>query len=1765
METLKKETVKNIAYRHRRAVDIYEFISRETQYKKDIFFNFTTVLDRAKELYASDLNMLETKVTQTLADCSNKYIKLCDTIDEILWEQALIIEKEFVEPIRRMDRTTIDRVIEDMDIMVSRVQHLVREHTSSPDNFTRLRYTMLMDDLRIRTELLNSTLRNLNVIKASFSLGVPLSHFSFSKDQEKRMRWSSSRVMPKKLLRKAFSSEYKSSMRSSIENISSSLSRMMEIVEKTFETKDNNIQQLEVSLDQYCSTSTGVLRSVKISTGLQVQGLENRRAFPTGNQSCPATFILKPYWGLFRRRLCESACALASANGHFSKLGKALIDYLAHLNASNFDIAELVLGDKFLSATSNLVSVSHEMRDNINELYGLLNNVVDCLDNNLKRITADEALSDLLEVISASIGVSVANLSRDISVGIYDIQKSFMRREESNEASLRLLELSNTIMAEYRKFTQSTTMDITFYRRNFIYLDIFFGDISYTVMEQQKVYRGYDLFSDIGGSMGLLSLGKFQGPKVPLRSTGVRFPWCHFNDVFLIFFHNLKRSNNNRAAKTNSRPRGSIFPPPAPEASANLNPPLLFITISTHMATKGSFVQVRQTSSAEVTEEGGRGMEGRVRASSDLTITVDFPMAVPHQGELTKSSCIDFDKDMKSFENSKIETPAQQSKVVPIMQKMVEYCNKFSRDTSFHGLNNVCARNVTIFRRLFWILVIITCMIVLGVIVRERIIYFNSNPSTINVVREYDKSILFPAVTICNENQYSISKAFNLQLNQVLMTLLTHDTSREMNEEHANIRMNELNVMLGNDIENMLLSCQWHEGGACGPSNFTEIITDGGLCYTFNGKLNATALDVHNIGSEKGVRFLINTEEYERMPLSSMSSGIRILVHEQGEYPLVRQLGQSVSPGNHAFISLQLNKEIRLGPPYDDCDNGNLRFIPNNYHYTLPACQTECYFAHTLSQCGCSDFFIPANYSACTLSQYVKCLRNVQRQYPIIENIICDCHTPCKSKYIQAGYSYGALSELAIETLKPETIKRIQGRYRKAVDIYQYISRETQYKKRIFLNFTTALDRAKQLYASDLNMLETKVTQTLANCSKKCCKLFENIHAILKEQALIVRKEFFDPVKKMDRTTIDRVIDDMFMITARVQKLVLDHTSRHTSDTRLRYIVLMDDLRSRAKLLDATLRNLNTIKDSFSLGNPMSNYNVSRAQARRIYLNDSMVMPKKLLRKAMANENVSIMRSSIENISSSLSRMMGIVEKTFETKDNNIQQLEEVVREFTDHCNSYVSAKEKFFDETVEWPLRVLEQKGVTYRESKLSRDFHFKAIVRAVQKETVRIGLSLASANGYFSKLGQALGDYMDNFNVSNFEIADMVLGDRFVSAASNLAAVSHEMRDNINDLYGLLNNVIECQDDNLKMVVADEALSDLLEVISSDIGVSVTNLSRDISVGIYDIQKSFMRRQESNEVSLRLLELSNTIRAEYRKFTESTKMDLAFYRRNFLYLDIFFGDISFTMMQQQKVYRGYDLFSDIGGSMGLLMATKSSFVQVRQTSSAQVKEEGGRGIEGRVTASSDLTITVDFPLAMSHPVDFPKSSSADPARSTKSFDNLVTEIPPKQLKLLPAMKKVVESCDKFSQDATFHGMNNVCARNVTIFRKYSGLSCTRAHRPTSIVKPITMNVEREYEKSIPFPAVTICNENQYRLTGSYDAPDHTTHLITRLAGSYDAPDHTTHRIIRRTDHTTHRIIRRTGSYDAPDHTTHRMIRLTGSYDALDHKTYRIIRLTGS
>lgn len=62
--------------------------------------------------------------------------------------------------------------------------------------------------------------------------------------------------------------------------------------------------------------------------------------------------------------------------------------------------------------------------------------------------------------------------------------------------------------------------------------------------------------------------------------------------------------------------------------------------------------------------------------------------------------------------------------------------------------------HITFPYRIFWLLVILCCLGVLIYQIVDRVRYFTSNPVTVNVQVNYNSTLVFPAVTICNQNAF---------------------------------------------------------------------------------------------------------------------------------------------------------------------------------------------------------------------------------------------------------------------------------------------------------------------------------------------------------------------------------------------------------------------------------------------------------------------------------------------------------------------------------------------------------------------------------------------------------------------------------------------------------------------------------------------------------------------------------------------------------------------------------------------------------------------------------------------------------------------------------------------------------------------------------------------------------------------------------------------------------------------------------------------------
>jgi len=87
-----------------------------------------------------------------------------------------------------------------------------------------------------------------------------------------------------------------------------------------------------------------------------------------------------------------------------------------------------------------------------------------------------------------------------------------------------------------------------------------------------------------------------------------------------------------------------------------------------------------------------------------------------------------------------------------------------------------------------------------------------------------------------------------------------------------------------------------------------------GLCYTFNsGAPGHPLLDVTSSGITQALSLMIDVQPNEYYgPFSYEGTGLKVLLHDQNEWPEIENLGMDVTPGYNTNIRIQRSKVIML-------------------------------------------------------------------------------------------------------------------------------------------------------------------------------------------------------------------------------------------------------------------------------------------------------------------------------------------------------------------------------------------------------------------------------------------------------------------------------------------------------------------------------------------------------------------------------------------------------------------------------------------------------------------------------------------------------------------------------------------------------------------------------------------------------------------------------------------------------------------------------------
>uniref|UniRef100_A0A2I3HAT9 Acid sensing ion channel subunit 1 n=1 Tax=Nomascus leucogenys TaxID=61853 RepID=A0A2I3HAT9_NOMLE len=212
----------------------------------------------------------------------------------------------------------------------------------------------------------------------------------------------------------------------------------------------------------------------------------------------------------------------------------------------------------------------------------------------------------------------------------------------------------------------------------------------------------------------------------------------------------------------------------------------------------------------------------------------------------------------------------------------------FASSSTLHGLAHIFSYERLSLKRALWALCFLGSLAVLLCVCTERVQYYFHYHHVTKLDEVAASQLTFPAVTLCNLNEFRFSQVSKNDLYHAgeLLALLNNryeipDTQMadekqlEILQDKANFRsfkpkpfnMREFYDRAGHDIRDMLLSCHFR-GEVCSAEDFKVVFTRYGKCYTFNsGRDGRPRLKTMKGGTGNGLEIMLDIQQDEYLPV----------------------------------------------------------------------------------------------------------------------------------------------------------------------------------------------------------------------------------------------------------------------------------------------------------------------------------------------------------------------------------------------------------------------------------------------------------------------------------------------------------------------------------------------------------------------------------------------------------------------------------------------------------------------------------------------------------------------------------------------------------------------------------------------------------------------------------------------------------------------------------------------------------------------------------
>ncbi|XP_061198273.1 uncharacterized protein LOC133206334 [Saccostrea echinata] len=848
----------------------------------------------------------------------------------------------------------------------------------------------------------------------------------------------------------------------------------------------------------------------------------------------------------------------------------------------------------------------------------------------------------------------------------------------------------------------------------------------------------------------------------------------------------------------------------------------------------------------------------------------------------------------------------------------------FVSSTTLHGIRFIFYHETYILRRLLWTLLMLFCITLMSYQIIDRILYLHSNPVNVNVKINYNQSLTFPAVTICNQNAFKATTAAKRKWYRLIETMYNGSSKffsqKDLDRFHAsNLTFNQFFQQASHRKEDLIVSCQWADL-PCGPQNFTEQLTDYGNCYRFVAPENA-----RSTGADNGLKLLLNVEQYEYMPGPNDAAGVKVLTHVQNDHPRVRELGIAVPTGTQAFIGLQVILVQNLEIPHGQCQYKSLKFFPN---YSYDSCLVECYTEVSSRHCGCRDYYMPSINGfppPCNLEQYFTCLKPLYDDFSLwLES--CNCPTDCDYTVYDPVMSYATTSEYAGQRFMDKiNVTTLNSKLKRAREITHRMD------ARKLETFKEKVKQMEQTFIDVKQLIEETIQKRILNQIRNVTEHYTSAIRVTNRRILLLRFQIYNVQKNfmrgrdaMEERTLSHLCNSfhefVFAYETNLRNLI---TENDMAIRRTFYVSTINMVDIRTENAKRALANFTVLYDAYVTGTPIFRYKFQKF-ARRY---NNYVVPRPLLNEstyhnAYARGYSGKLGDDILSIMEALSNYRNLTWEVFTDATLNITKMNLVSGNFIDACERFYHTKSTLYYETVDRPERILK-KRLEHTEKQKADLIRIKSSMLNTLHDLQNTSTAVrGDVLVRMESILQATLAYFRYSNRSKISVSNLFHSSEFMSDVSQLRQFLQEIATRGALLFdrwpSLATKVIHIWRD----IINDRDLKEYYEF------KNYTNFLRDVEDVRNKIERSFRHVRAEDDLrfvvgnkDVLLFEAVENLRTELLKFQRSTIFDENVLKDNFLELNIFYRQLSYEEITQQEAYDIFALLCDIGGSLGLFI----------------------------------------------------------------------------------------------------------------------------------------------------------------------------------------------------------------------------------------------------